>query len=360
VSLEAPPEAPPQDAPPRPPRLTFWQTLRGAPMTTFIFAVCVAVFVAAERTGSTKSTETLLRFGAVERGHVWDGQYWRLATSMFLHIGAMHLFWNAWFGFKMCATAERELGPWRFVALYLGSGIVGAAASVIGHDAVSAGASGALFGLIGWRLVGLRVQFGSWRAFGQHPAIRQELIFIGAWFLLGAWIGFDNYAHGGGMLFGALFTWALTAPPAVRTRRWAVAIGIGALLVAASLRPLPVVHASAAAFRKATRALDDPAAVLRLTEPLMASRDYRDEALNLRARAFLLLNRFEEARQAADEVVQKHPKYAWAYGLRGIARFNLGDAVGAEQDLDKAVELDPAPELRAQRDWLQQQGQQRR
>ena len=215
-SLRVSLEAPTQDAPPRPPRPSFWQTLRGAPMTAFIFAICVAVFVAAERSGSTKSTETLLRFGAVERGHVWDGQYWRLATSMFLHIGAMHLFWNTWFGFKMCAGAERSSARGGSSPLYLGSGIVGAAASVIGHEAVSAGASGALFGLIGWRLVGLRVQFGSWRAFTQHPAIRQELIFIGAWFLLGAWIGFDNYAHGGGMLFGALFTWALTAPPEPR------------------------------------------------------------------------------------------------------------------------------------------------
>ena len=184
----------------------------------------------------------------------------------------MHLFWNWWFGFKMCAAAEGELGSRKFVALYLGSGIVGAAVSVIGHDAVSAGASGALFGLIGWRLVSLRLQVGSWRAFTQNPAIRKELIWIGAWFVLGAFIGFDNYAHGGGMLFGALFSWALgtgAEPRRIRRRRWATAIGVGLVLVAASLRPLPLLHADTIRLRKAIASQSDPAAVMALTEPLL-------------------------------------------------------------------------------------------
>lgn len=241
----------PAGTPSTPPPPSRWQVLRAAPVTVVLFAICAAVFVAAERAGSSKSTATLLQFGAVERQLVWGGQYWRLATSMFLHIGLMHLVWNGWFGFSVCAAAERQLGPWRFLALYLGSGIAGAAASVIGHDAVSAGASGALFGIIGFRLMALRLQFGNWRAFTRHPAIRRELIWIGAWFVIGIFAHFDNYAHGGGLLFGGLFTWALAAglDPRRRRRRMAVALGVGTLLVAGSLRPLPFVHSSAAALR---------------------------------------------------------------------------------------------------------------
>ena len=77
---------------------------------------------------------------------------------MFLHIGVIHLFCNALFRLPACALAEKQIGPWQFLALYLGSGIVGSAVSVIGHDALSAGASGALFGVVGWMLVTLRVQ----------------------------------------------------------------------------------------------------------------------------------------------------------------------------------------------------------
>ena len=229
-------------APPQPPRRPIGQVLRAAPATTAIFAVCLVVYLLAYRTGSSTSGLTLIRFGAVERQLVWAGQYWRLATSMFLHIGFMHLFWNGWFGFKMCTSAEQELGSWKFLALYLGSGIVGSAVSVIGHDAISAGASGALFGLIGWRLMSLRMRFGSWRAFATHPAIRQELIWIAAWFVLGAFMGFDNFAHGGGMLFGGLFAWALAANPRPgqnRRLRVAVMAGVAIVLIAASLHPLP-------------------------------------------------------------------------------------------------------------------------
>ena len=66
---------------------------------------------------------------------------WRLFTSMFLHIGALHLVWNIAMGFTWTAPFERLVGPYRFAFIYLASGLAGSAASVIGHDAVSAGAS---------------------------------------------------------------------------------------------------------------------------------------------------------------------------------------------------------------------------
>lgn len=231
-----------ENEPPRPPRRPLGQALRAAPATTAIFVACALVFLAASAVGDTRTNATLIQFGAVGRRWVWAGQYWRLATSMFLHIGALHLICNAWFGYRLCAQAEEQIGSWKFLALYLGSGIVGSAVSVIGKDALSAGASGALFGVVGWMLVTVRLRFGSWRAFAQHPAIRQQLLWIAGWFVLGAFIGFDNYAHGGGLLFGALFSWALAADPRTgqrRRARMAIALGVGALLVAASLHPLP-------------------------------------------------------------------------------------------------------------------------
>src|SRR6185369_4643944 len=135
---------------------------------------------------------------------VWQGQYWRLLTSMFLHIGAIHLLWNGYYGFRISTQVERTIGSGRFVVLYLMSGIAGSAASVIGHDAVSAGASGALFGLIGWQVATMRARLGSFRAMWATPEIRRQLGWIGAWFVLGAFAGFDNYAHAGGFVVGLL------------------------------------------------------------------------------------------------------------------------------------------------------------
>jgi Rhomboid family len=79
----------------------------------------VIVFVLAERSGSTTRSATLLRFGAAWRVLVWQGEYWRLATSMFLHIGVIHLLWNGYYGFRLSTQVERAIGSGRFVALYL-------------------------------------------------------------------------------------------------------------------------------------------------------------------------------------------------------------------------------------------------
>jgi rhomboid protease GluP len=243
VSLETTAQQTPPP-PPGAPRRPIGQVVREAPATVALFAACIIVFLIAQAVGDTRSTATLIQFGASARRLVWAGEYWRLATSMFLHIGYLHIICNVWFGFRICELAEKQLGSWRFLVLYLGSGIVGSAVSVIGHDALSAGASGALFGVVGWMLVTLRLRFGSWRAFAQNPAIRQQLLWIGGWFVLGIYAGFDNYAHGGGLLFGALYTWAVAAGGDTRKRRvrLAVALGVGALLVVASLHPIPGLH----------------------------------------------------------------------------------------------------------------------
>ena len=74
------------------------------------------------------------------------------------------------------------------------------------------------------------------------PGVRRYLGWIGAWFVLGAFAGFDNYAHAGGLLFGLLFTQALIARPPHRKARIAAAVLSFATIVALSLRPLPMLH----------------------------------------------------------------------------------------------------------------------
>jgi len=217
-------------------------TLRTAPVATLIIAINIVVFLLAELSGNTHQAETLIRFGACWRWLVWQGEYWRLVTSMFLHIGALHLLWNGYYGFLLSTQVERAIGSVRFTALYLMSGVAGAAASVIGHNAVAAGASGALFGLIGWQVATLRARFGSFQAMWAKQEVRRQLSWVGAWFVLGAFAGFDNYAHGGGLAFGLLFTWALLARAERGKLRLALVSGVFAALVGLSLRPLPVIH----------------------------------------------------------------------------------------------------------------------
>jgi rhomboid protease GluP len=348
----APATAQPAPQPAPPPRPSLLEVVRRAPVSSLIIAINVIVFALAARTGSTTRNDTLIRFGADWRGLVWAGQYWRLATSMFMHIGVVHLLWNGYYGFRISAQVEQAIGGWRFLALYFLSGIAGSAVSVIGHDVVSAGASGALFGLIGWQVADARARMGGFRAMWADPGMRRELTWIGGWFVVGMFFGFDNYAHGGGLAFGLLFTWALMAPAPRRRARLAVALLSFAALVALSLGPLPVIHPRERALRKAYRAQDDAAAVLALTEPLLGS-EKRPEAQRLRAQALFRLGRFQEAMDAAGEVIAHYPADAAAYVTRGGARLAVGDVAGSEADFRQALTLDGSDWTRNAIAWYQ-------
>lgn len=209
--------------------------MRPVPFVTIaLFLLCGAVFALAESSGSTRQISTLIEFGAVSRQLVWRGEWWRLFTSMFLHIGFIHLAVNLYFGWSWAVPMERLLGHARFLLVYLLSGVAGSAASVLGHDVVSAGASGALFGLMGATLVAIRLRLGSWKAVWAHPPIRQVIISGVLWLVAGPFMGFDSFAHGGGLVAGGAITWGLLTNN--RVKLIGAYVGV-AVLVAASLRP---------------------------------------------------------------------------------------------------------------------------
>jgi rhomboid protease GluP len=210
-----------------------WEKLRSAPVTTLLIAVNAIVFLAAEHHGSTLKVSTLLAFGASEQVHVRAGEYWRLLTPMFLHIGWAHFLMNSYFGFGWCSAVERAAGPWRFLLVYLVSGIGGSAASVAFSHSVSAGASGAVFGIVGATLVLRRRMLPSWRAAQEDRAIRSIVVTAGVWMALGFAhvLPMDNSAHLGGLVVGGITTWLLTTRPAPRAL-WAVSgLGFSGLLV---------------------------------------------------------------------------------------------------------------------------------
>lgn len=144
-----------------------------------------------------------------------DGQWWRLATAMFLHFGILHLGMNMLSLLDGGRLVERMYGPLRFLLIYFVSGLTGNLLSLIvqGDRAVSGGASGAIFGVYGALLVYL------WRQ--RHTVERGEflrlfwgaLIFAGITIVLGLNItGIDNGAHIGGFVAGMLSGGALVQP----------------------------------------------------------------------------------------------------------------------------------------------------
>lgn len=134
-----------------------------------------------------------------------DGQWWRLGTAMFLHFGALHLAMNMlalWDGGKL---VERMFGAPRFLTIYIVSGVSGNLLSLViqGNDAVSGGASGAVFGIYGALLVYV------WCARHQMQQMEFRWMFWGALAFSALTIamgylvpGIDNSAHIGGFLTG--------------------------------------------------------------------------------------------------------------------------------------------------------------
>ena len=85
---------------------------------------------------------------------VEHGDWWRLITAAFLHAGLLHIAFNMWALLWLGVVVESALGWWRYLLLYLASGLAGSAGALVASpNAVTVGASGAIFGLLGAGLV---------------------------------------------------------------------------------------------------------------------------------------------------------------------------------------------------------------
>jgi membrane associated rhomboid family serine protease len=164
------------------------------------------LFAAALVTGSAfglldPSARALCRLGALNAAAIAEsGQWWRLLTVMVLHGGLLHWAFNSWALWAFGPTLEGLLGRARFLALYVGAGLVGAGASfAFNQTTLGVGASGAIFGLLG----ALVAYFFRRRNAGGSMMLRNLLLVL----LLNLFIAsrnpsIDNLAHIGGFLAG--------------------------------------------------------------------------------------------------------------------------------------------------------------
>ena len=145
--------------------------------------------------------QSLIRAGALDSYLVAAGQWWRLLTCIFVHIGLIHVLFNMFALLSVSSFLEEELGPARYLSLFLLSGLGGSITSDVFHVRVlSAGASGAIFGLIGFSILYFRRQ-GSARGRDIQAFMIRWAIYA---FVFGLFFRADNYAHAGGFAAGLL------------------------------------------------------------------------------------------------------------------------------------------------------------
>jgi len=183
--------------------------LAQARATYGLLALNILAFLAMTLAGGSENRDVLIRFGAKASSLIADGQVWRLLTSMFLHIGIVHLFFNGYALYIFGVQVERLYGSPRFVAIYLLAGLYGSLLSFAFGPELSAGASGAIFGLLGAMLAFFRRHretFGMW---GRQQLLNL-LVVAGLNLALSVAVpGIDILAHLGGLLSGAVLGWLL-------------------------------------------------------------------------------------------------------------------------------------------------------
>ena len=196
--------------------------LQRFPVTFGLCLLVATTFVLQQVMGGTMDPETLLRLGALRSDRlVAYGEFYRLFTSMFLHVGPVHILLNGLALFQLGLLTESLYGSVRTLAFYLVSGLVGAlgsAAMMSPYLPGSVGASGAIMGLAG-------VIFGL-QAYGE-PWVRERLneligyrlaAGIGLTFALGIGLQLfflpfvDNWCHLAGFLTGMGLAFAYPDP----------------------------------------------------------------------------------------------------------------------------------------------------
>src|SRR4030095_12468854 len=166
-----------------------------------ILFVLMCLFSGSFETILQPNNDTLLQWGANFKPLTLAGEWWRLFTCMFEHIGIIHLLMNMYALLYVGLFLEPILGKWRFLIAYISSGIFASLTSLWWHDnTISAGASGAIFGMYG---VFLALLLTNLLEKSVRNAILKSIgIFIAYNLMFGLKAGVDNSAHIGGLLSG--------------------------------------------------------------------------------------------------------------------------------------------------------------
>ncbi len=207
-------------------------------MTITLIGICVAVAVGgAARYGSVQADGTVGDFG-LNIEFLAIGEWWRLLTSGFLHAGLVHLGVNMFSLWRLGIALEQRVGRLRFALLYLASLLAGSTGVVLlqryGVQArgLHAGASGAIFGLLGALAVDYRIRGISLMQSGMGPTLIMNIFLT---FTFGLSIGGHLGGFVGGTLCGLAFfgrghiaNQSIVGPLAVSAL--SVALAVGAVL----------------------------------------------------------------------------------------------------------------------------------
>ncbi|UOQ93737.1 rhomboid family intramembrane serine protease [Halobacillus shinanisalinarum] len=318
----------------------------GKPMLTYVLlALNILAYLFIEYKGSTTSITTLIEYGAKYNPAIVDGEWWRILSSMFLHIGTLHLLMNMLALYYLGAAVERIYGTLRFTFIYFLAGIFGGLASFMLNPQVAAGASGAIFGL-----------FGALLYFGVHykrlffRTMGYNLIFV-----IGINLAFgilvpqvDNGAHMGGLLGGFIASAVCNLP---KKKQWvfqsfaAVAYTLAIVLMIILGIQQTDDETYALIQVKQSQQLNEQQqfqeAIALTNKALDRPGNFEAELLFNRSYAYTQTGQLSEAQKDLEQVIEIDPEFAEAYFNLALIYRQMGEVDKASKHASEATKLKP-------------------
>ncbi|OLS34095.1 rhomboid family intramembrane serine protease [Alkalihalophilus pseudofirmus] len=322
--------------------------LYGKPIATYVLLIMIAVmFYIIEQNGGSTHVLTLIEFGAKYNPAILDGEWWRFFSSMFLHIGFIHLFMNSLALFYLGGAVERMYGTSRFVLIYFIAGLIGSISSFAFNEQVAAGASGAIFGLFGALLY-----FGTaqpklfFRTMGMNV-----LVILGINLVFGFVMPMiDNGAHIGGLVGGFLAA-ALVQLPKEKGRPRQIFYLLGTIILALSLFWLGHIKedqqmSSLLSLQLAQEYMQEGRfdEAYPLIEAVLEEENDNAEAYFLMAYLEYEFGQYEKARESLLKTVELRPSFHEAHYNLALTHSRLGNTEEAIASLEEAIALAPEEE----------------
>ncbi len=189
---------------------SIFKPVEGYFVTPILLSLNILIFILMVMSGvsiMSPDNQSLLNWGANFRPTTLEGEWWRLLSCCFIHIGIFHIAMNMYALLYIGVLLEPHLGKTRFITAYLLTGISSSLLSLWWHDyTISAGASGAIFGMYGVFLAMLTTNFFEKSA--RKNLLTSIALFVGYNLTYGLKSGVDNAGHIGGLLSGLVIGYA--------------------------------------------------------------------------------------------------------------------------------------------------------
>ncbi|WP_428909112.1 rhomboid family intramembrane serine protease [Niallia sp. Krafla_26] len=316
------------------------------PVFTYLFMVIqILVFILMEFAGGSTQSAVLIEFGAKVNALILQGDWWRLFTPIFIHIGILHLLMNTLALYYLGMTVERIYGNFRFLFIYVAAGFFGALASLLFSPSISAGASGAIFGC-----------FGALLYFGTiYPTLFKRtmgfniFIVIAINLIFGFSVsGIDNAGHIGGLIGGYLAAAIVHFPKSKKVLYQGTSLILSLMLIGIAFHysqnnPGKLIDEQSALILGQTYIQNDE--FDEAYTILNKYNEYNSKTVNtlfLLSFSEIKTGRVEEAKNHLHEVIQLEPNFHEAYYNLSLLYYSEEDFLKAKEYASKAVEKQPS------------------